>query len=251
MLLKRVHLSPDHASRYPHEFSGGQRQRICIARALALEPRVIVSDESVSALDVSVRGQVLDLLLEVQEEMGLAYLLISHDMAVIERMSHDVAVMRAGESWNTEPGDGCLKTRFRSIRRPSCGLFPFLFRAAQHTGSDPCCSRSEFVAWLANSRRYLFHSFNMFLFVLGSWGNCHGQVRAVWFFLARRHFAAKPRLLTVGFPWISSSESRLINALHGIFAKKFFLALCPRRSQREMRLTILEDEGAGLCIEQP
>ena len=97
ILLKRVHLSPDHASRYPHEFSGGQRQRICIARALALEPRVIVSDESVSALDVSVRGQVLDLLLELQEEMGIAYLFISHDMAVIERMSHDVAVMRDGE----------------------------------------------------------------------------------------------------------------------------------------------------------
>ena len=97
MLLKRVHLSPDHASRYPHEFSGGQRQRICIARALTLEPRVIVADESVSALDVSVRGQVLDLLLELQEEMGIAYLFISHDMAVIERMSHEVAVMRGGE----------------------------------------------------------------------------------------------------------------------------------------------------------
>jgi peptide/nickel transport system ATP-binding protein len=96
-LLRRVSLSPDHASRFPHEFSGGQRQRICIARALALEPRVVVADESVSALDVSVRGQVLDLMLELQEEMGLAYLFISHDMAVIERMSHRVAVMRAGE----------------------------------------------------------------------------------------------------------------------------------------------------------
>ncbi len=95
-LLKRVHLSPDHASRYPHEFSGGQRQRICIARALALQPKIIVADESVSALDVSVRGHVLDLMLELQEEMGLAYLFISHDMAVIERMSHRVAVMRGG-----------------------------------------------------------------------------------------------------------------------------------------------------------
>ena len=96
-LLERVRLSPDHASRYPHEFSGGQRQRICIARAIALEPKLIVADESVSALDVSVRGQVLDLMLELQEEMGLAYLFISHDMAVIERMSHHVAVMRGGE----------------------------------------------------------------------------------------------------------------------------------------------------------
>jgi peptide/nickel transport system ATP-binding protein len=96
-LLRRVHLSPDHASRFPHEFSGGQRQRICIARALAMKPRIIVADESVSALDVSVRARVLDLMLELQEEMGLSYLFISHDMAVIERMSHDVAVMRAGE----------------------------------------------------------------------------------------------------------------------------------------------------------
>ena len=95
-LLKRVHLSPDHASRFPHEFSGGQRQRICIARALALEPKVIVADESVSALDVSVRARVLDLLAELQEELGLAYLFISHDMAVIERMSHQVAVMKGG-----------------------------------------------------------------------------------------------------------------------------------------------------------
>nr|WP_246707786.1 ABC transporter ATP-binding protein [Ensifer oleiphilus] len=95
-LLRRVGLGPDAASRYPHEFSGGQRQRICIARALAVNPKLIVADESVAALDVSVRARVLDLMLELQETMGLAYLFVSHDMAVIERMSHHVAVMRGG-----------------------------------------------------------------------------------------------------------------------------------------------------------
>jgi peptide/nickel transport system ATP-binding protein len=96
-LLRRVGLSPDMANRFPHEFSGGQRQRICIARALAVEPRLIVADESVSALDVSVKAQVINLMLELQARMGLAYLFISHDMAVVERVSHRVAVMYLGE----------------------------------------------------------------------------------------------------------------------------------------------------------
>ena len=104
-LLTTVSMLPEHLNRYPHEFSGGQRQRICVARALALEPEFIICDESVSALDVSVQAQVLNLLIDLREKYKFTYIFISHDLSVVKFMSDRMVVMNRGKIEEIGPAD--------------------------------------------------------------------------------------------------------------------------------------------------
>ncbi|KKC35558.1 ABC transporter ATP-binding protein [Devosia epidermidihirudinis] len=135
-LLNRVGLPEDALTRYPHQFSGGQRQRLCIARALMLNPEVVVLDEAVSALDVSVQAKVLDLLIDLQREFGLAYLFISHDMAVVERIAHRIAVMFAGQIVEIGAAQAVLSDPQHSYTKRLISAVPAVERRNQHFAID-------------------------------------------------------------------------------------------------------------------
>lgn len=133
-LLRKVGLQPAHFDRYPHEFSGGQRQRICIARALGLNPRMIIADEAVSALDVTIQAQVINLFMDLQDEFGLSLLFISHDMAVVERISHRVAVMYLGRIVEMGPRRAVFDNPQHSYTQKLLGAVPI---------ADPTADRAK------------------------------------------------------------------------------------------------------------
>jgi peptide/nickel transport system ATP-binding protein len=129
-LLEKVGLRRDALNRYPHEFSGGQRQRLAIARALAVEPRLIVADEPTSALDVSVQAQILNLLKQLQQELGVAYLFITHNFGVVEYLAHDIAVMKNGKLVEAGPAEQILFHPNHEYTRTLLAAVPRLARAA-------------------------------------------------------------------------------------------------------------------------
>ena len=134
-LLDRVGLEPEHARRFPHEFSGGQRQRIGIARALATEPRFIVADEPISALDVSIQAQIVNLLRDLQEERGIAYLFIAHDLAMVRHISHRVAVMALGRIVEIGPRESLFHRPLHPYTRALLASVPRMIPGARRTAA--------------------------------------------------------------------------------------------------------------------
>ena len=134
-LLRRVGLDDYHANRYPHEFSGGQRQRIGIARALAVQPQLIIADDPVSALDVSIQSQVLNLMNQLKRDMNLTYIFVAHDLSVVEHISDRVGVMYLGILLRRETSTVCTRTRFTRILRHFFPLFRSRTRKQRKTGS--------------------------------------------------------------------------------------------------------------------
>lgn len=132
-LLEEVGLGKEHLSRYPHEFSGGQRQRICVARALTTEPEFIVCDECVSAMDVSVQAQVLNLLKSLQKSRGLTYLFISHDLGVVKFMSDEISVMQNGKIVENGSADSIYKSPQTEYTRQLINSIPAANKSAHFT----------------------------------------------------------------------------------------------------------------------